>query len=94
LLHSHEERERREYIRVGTVAAAIYNVNRDPKRRAQLFTYRDIFPHAEVEPREATDAEIDMFFTGVIAEQQKTAGKNGAAAPARRKVNAASMVEG
>lgn len=78
-MERHEEKEKREFIRFGTVAAAIYNVNRDPKRHPQAFTAADIFPGiagpAPAE-REATVAELDMFFHAVAAQYKKT-GKNG-----------------
>lgn len=37
------EREQRALVRAGTIAAAIYNVNRDPKKHPKGFTARDIF---------------------------------------------------
>lgn len=92
LTERHEERERREYERSGTIAAAIYNASAG--RPGRQLSHKDIFPDAAGAPqaREASGAEIDLFFTGVAAAQQKLAGKNGVAPPARKKVSASEMV--
>ena len=71
----HTEKEAREYIRAGTIAAAIYNVNRDSKKHPQAITAADIFPGivgpAKEHEREASSAELDMFFRGVAAQFHK-----------------------
>lgn len=68
--------------------AATYNVNRDPKKHPQAITAADIFPGiagTARENREATAAELDLFFTGIVVEQQKKATKGGSLSPLRRR---------
>jgi hypothetical protein len=71
-----EKKEKREFLRAGTVAAAVYNTVRDSKRRAEAFTAKDVFPvltpSAErSEPVSAEAAAIDLFFSGVKRQAQK-----------------------
>lgn len=72
-------------MRAGEIAAAIYNVNRDPKKRSQPFRYTDIFPSTkqDAEPRAASDAEVDTFFVVLAGSRRKP----------RRKVDRSGMVD-
>ena len=64
--------ERAEYIRAGNVAAAIYNVHRDPKKHESL-TWKDIFPwfdrQEEPEPRVHTWQEITAQFAAFVEDR-------------------------
>lgn len=60
-----QERET-ERLRVfaGTIAAAVYNVNRDTKKHPKAFTADDIFPQA---PKAQTETEVKAVFLNLAA---------------------------
>jgi len=60
-------------MRAGEIAAAIYNVNRDPKRHAAPFRYTDIFPSTKQDaaPAAASDAQVDTFFVALAGSRRK-----------------------
>lgn len=88
----------RDFIRSGEIAAATYNVNRDPKKHSTPFGAPDIFPwladgQAEAEPRVASDAEIDLFFTGLVTQDVRDPNKR-AKRLERRRVSRSEMIDG
>lgn len=65
-----EEQENREFIRAGTIAASIYNVNRDSQKYPNPITALDIFPHLPAPPPvpvtpEEAKRNLDRFFGNV-----------------------------
>ena len=63
--------ENREFFRIGTVAAAIYNVNRDPKRHPQALDAFDIFPISRPPAPKLTPDELLQNADRVFAEHNK-----------------------
>lgn len=65
-----EEREQREYLRAGTIAAAAINPYRDTKHRPEPFTAFDFFniPRPKRKQQRPTKAELlgkaETFFGG------------------------------
>ncbi len=80
LQRRHQEQIRRDFFRSGTIAAAIYNVNRDP-RKTPPFKASDIFtwlaePQKEPTPEEE-EAALDFFFGGLMAQNGPRGDVNG-----------------
>lgn len=74
-MERHREKEHRKFVRAGVVAAAVYNVNRDPRRQPRAFTSADIFPFLDdrgAAERDVSEAELDFFFQGVAIAHQRT----------------------
>jgi hypothetical protein len=78
------EKEQREFLRIGTIVAAIYNVNRDPKRHPKPITAFDIFsipkpPEAKAEPEKPSKAQLianaERIFSLYNARQRRLAKK-------------------
>ncbi len=44
-IEGHERQEARAFLRAGTVAAMVVEVNRDSKKRSRPYSAEDIFPH-------------------------------------------------
>ena len=76
----HQDRIRRDFFRSGTIAAAIYNVNRDP-HKTPFFKATDIFPglaEPEKEPTpEDEEAALEFYFGNIIAEHNRRGDVNG-----------------
>lgn len=52
------EKEKKENIRAGTIAAAIYEIKRDRKKRNKPYTWKDFFPDIETESKTQTSDQI------------------------------------
>jgi len=76
----HQDRIRRDFFRSGTIAAAIYNVNRDPVKNP-FFKASDIFtflagPENEPTP-EDEEAALEFYFGSIIAQHARRGDVNG-----------------
>jgi hypothetical protein len=61
------EHERRQDRRAGEMVAAIYNVNRDPKK-SDIFKWDEFFPGRSVARRQQTDEEMLMAMQMWVAK--------------------------
>lgn len=64
------EHERRQDRRAGEMVAAIYNVNRDPKK-SDIFKWDEFFPGRSVAKRQQSEQEM---FDNMMAWVAKTGG--------------------
>lgn len=70
-----EEKQKFRFIRAGTIAAAIYEVNRDHRKRSVPFSYLDIFPFLKPEQSaEDEEAALEAMFSRLGI--QKSNGKD------------------
>lgn len=53
-----KQEEQNMNMRVGTIVAAIYNVNRNPKKRHKPYTWKDIFGDPQEEKHKKTPDEL------------------------------------
>jgi hypothetical protein len=65
------EHERRQDRRAGEMVAAIYNVNRDPKK-SDIFKWDEFFPGRSVARRQQTDEEMLMAMQMWVAKTGET----------------------
>jgi hypothetical protein len=76
----HQDRIRRDFFCSGTIAAAIYNVNRNP-HKTPFFKASDIFPGLAEPEKEATpedeEAALEFYFSTIIAEHNRRRDING-----------------
>jgi hypothetical protein len=76
----HQDRIRRDFFRSGTIAAAIYNVNRDPVK-TPFFKASDIFPGLAEPQKKPTPedeaAALEFYFGSIIAEHARRKDVNG-----------------